>query len=88
MALRNSEYQLGLTNLNESRVVDVVLEFVEHEELSCACDECILDIAALALNRTRVGWMEQFPPSRRLRLGCGSSVKLAIGKRRLNWCSS
>ena len=52
MALPNSEYQLGLTNLNEGRVVDVVLAFVEHEELACPCDECILDIAALALNQT------------------------------------
>ena len=63
MALRNAEYQIGLTNLNECRVVDVVLEFVEHEELACSCDECILDIAALALNRTEPRYIvnEQHP---------------------------
>ena len=40
-----------------------MLEFVEQEELACSYDECILEIAALALNQTEPRYIvnEQHP---------------------------
>ena len=39
-------------NLNEPRVIAVVQNLIDTEQLACDCQECILDIAALALNST------------------------------------
>ena len=39
-------------NVNEERVIDAVRAFVEAGKAACECDECILDLLAISLNRT------------------------------------
>ncbi len=39
-------------NINEPRVIAAVQNLIDTDQLACSCQECILDIAALALNNT------------------------------------
>ena len=39
-------------NVNEERVIDAVRAFVDAGKAACECDECILDLLAISLNRT------------------------------------
>ena len=39
-------------NVNEERVINAVRNFVEAGKAACDCDECLLDLLAISLNRT------------------------------------
>ena len=39
-------------NVNEERVINAVRNFVESGRAACECDECLLDLLAISLNRT------------------------------------
>ena len=39
-------------NVNEERVINAVRNFVDAGRAACECDECILDLLAISLNRT------------------------------------
>ena len=39
-------------NVNEERVINKVREFIDAGRAVCSCDECVLDILAISLNRT------------------------------------